>query len=75
MSVCHSLTYAGTDPWGAIGAIAPTKTYKSNFDHHDFEQFKKQHSPSPYKAILLSIILSQECCEVCFMSLTVAKLL
>ena len=28
----------------AIGAIAPTKTYESNFIHHDFVQFGKQHS-------------------------------
>jgi len=27
---------------GAIGAIAPTKTYESNFIHHDFAQFRKK---------------------------------
>jgi len=31
------ITRAGADPGGgAIGAIAPRKTYKSNFVHHDF---------------------------------------
>ena len=57
----------------AIGAIAPSKTYKSYFICYNFVQFGKQHSR--YKANLSSIILSQQCCEVCFISLTVAKLL
>jgi len=35
---------------GAIEAIVPPKTCKSNFIHHDFEQFGKHHSR--YKAIL-----------------------
>ena len=35
---------------GRIGAIAPPKTYESNFIHHNFVQFGKQ--PSRYKAIL-----------------------
>jgi len=36
---------SGADPGGgAIGAIFPPKTYKSNFFHHDFVQFGKQHS-------------------------------
>jgi len=39
---------------GAIGAIAPLKTYESNFIHHDFAQFRKEHSR--YKAILPSIV-------------------
>ena len=26
------------------GAMAPLKTYKSNFIHHDFVQFRRQHS-------------------------------
>jgi len=40
---------------GAIGAIAiaPPKTYESNFIHHNFEQFGKQHSR--YQAILPSV--------------------
>jgi len=46
------------------------KTYASNFIHHDFIQFGKQDSR--YKAILLSILLPQQCCEVHFISLTVA---
>ena len=54
---------------GAIGAIGPPKTYESNFFHHDFEQFRKQHSQ--YKAVLPSIVLSQKCCEVYFISLMV----
>jgi len=28
----------------AIGDIAPPKTYESNFIHHDFVEFGKQHS-------------------------------
>jgi len=59
------------EPRGEIGAIAPPKTYESNFIHHDFVQFGKQHSR--YKVILSSIILSQQCCEVYFISLTVTK--
>jgi len=56
---------------GAIGAIAPLKTYESNFIHHDFAQFRKEHSR--YKAILPSIVLSQQCCEVCFTSRAVVN--
>jgi len=62
----------------------PPKTYESNFTDHDFVQFGKQHIKtnsfifilshcSRYKAILLSIVLSQQCCEVYFIPLTVAK--
>jgi len=29
---------------GAIGAIVPPKTYESYFIHHEFVQFRKQHS-------------------------------
>ena len=47
----------GQIQWGAIGAIVPPpKTYESNFFHHEFEQFGKQHSR--YKAIMPSIALS-----------------
>ena len=42
-----------------------------NFIHHDFVQFGKQHSR--YKAILPSIVLSQQCCDAYFIYLTVAK--
>ena len=52
---------------------SPTPPYGSNFIHHNFVQFGKQHSR--HKGILLSIILSQQCCEVYFISLAVAKLL
>jgi len=56
----------------AIGALTSfPKTYESNFIHHDFVQFGKQHSR--YKAILSSIVLSQQCCEVYFISLTVVN--
>ena len=47
---------------GSIGAIASPKTHESNFIHHDFLQFGKQHSQ--YKAILSSIVLSQQYREV-----------
>jgi len=53
------------------GAIAPAKTYESNFFHHGFVQFGKQHSR--YKAILSSTVLSQQCCEVYLISLTVVN--
>jgi len=53
----------------AIGAIAPPKTYKSNSIHHYFVQFGKQHSQ--FKAILPSIVLSQQFCDVYFIFLTV----
>jgi len=56
---------------GGIGAIAPPKTYESNFIHNDFAQFRKKHSR--YKAILASIVLSQKCCEVYFTSHTVVN--
>jgi len=49
----------------------PPKTYESNIIHHDFLQFRKQHSR--YNVSLLSIVLSQQCWEVYF--ITVAKLL
>jgi len=49
----------------------PPKTYESNFFHHDFVQFGKQHSQ--YKTILPSIVSSQQSCEVCFISLTVVN--
>ena len=48
-----------------------SKTYVSNFTHHDFVQIGKQHSW--YKAILSSIVLSQPCCEVYFIFLTVVN--
>ena len=56
--------------WG--DSPPPPKTYESNFIHHDFVQFRKRHSR--YKAYSSSIVLSQQCCEVCFISLyTVVK--
>ena len=50
------------------GGDCPPATYESNFIHHDIVQFRKRHSR--YEAILPSIVLSQQCCEVCFISLT-----
>jgi len=47
----------------------PPKNYESNFFHHDFVQFGKHHSR--YKAILQSIVLSQQCCDVYFIFLVV----
>jgi len=47
------------------------KTYESNFIHHDFAQFGKQYER--YKAILSPIALSQQCCEVDYISLTVVN--
>jgi len=56
---------------GQLGLSLPPKTYVSNFINHDFVQFRKQHSR--YKAILPSIVLSQQCCEVHFISLTLVN--
>ena len=53
------------------GGRLPPKTCESNFSHHEFVQFGKQHSR--YKAILPSNVLSQQCCEVYFISLTVVN--
>ena len=53
----------------AITSIAPLKAHKSNFIHHDIVQFGKQHSQ--FKAMLPSIVLSQQYCDVYFTSLTV----
>jgi len=53
------------------GGDRPPKTYEINFIHHDFVQFGKQHSR--YKAILPSIILSQQCCEVCFIASSLSQ--
>jgi len=69
--------YSSQRPTSSQGRIEgvglPLKTYESNFIHHNFVQFGKQHSW--YVAILSSIVLLQQCCEVYFTSLTVAKLL
>jgi len=48
-------------------ATAPLKAYGNKFIHHDFAQFGKQHSR--YKGILLSVLLSQQYSEICFISL------
>jgi len=50
----------------------PLKTDENNFIRHSFVQFRKQHSRT--NAILSSIVLSLQCCEVYFISITVAKL-
>jgi len=44
------------------GGDRPLKTYESNFIHHDFVQFGRQHSR--FKAILPSIVLPQQWYEV-----------
>jgi len=56
----------GGGDWGD----RPPKTYESNFIH-DFVQFGKQHAR--YNAILPSVVLSQQCCEVYYSSLTVVN--
>jgi len=53
---------------GLLGRSAP---YESNYIHHDFLQFEKQHSQ--YKANLSSIVLLQHYCEEYFIPLTVVK--
>jgi len=71
LRVCqkHAISRGGYR--GAIGAIAPQKSYANNFIHHYFVQFGKQYSR--YKAISSSFVLSQQCCEAYFVSLTVAN--
>ena len=71
--VTGSFLVSGADPGGSDWGDRPPKTYESNFIHHNFVQFEKQHSR--YKAILSSNVLSQQCCEVYIISLTVAKAL
>jgi len=66
----YYIAYRGGSKGGDWGD-RPPKTYESNFFHHDFVQFGKQHSR--YKAILPSIVLSQQCCEVYFISPTVVN--
>jgi len=53
----------GGGDWGDC----PPKNYESNFIHHDFVQFRKNYLR--YKAILPSIVLSEQCCGVYFISL------
>jgi len=53
----------------AIGAIFPPKNYGSNFIHHDFVQFRKQHTRC--KTILPSTVLLQQNCEVHVISSTI----
>ena len=60
------LTISRKDPRGEIGL---PKTYGSNFFQYGFVQFGKLHSRC--KAILPSIVLSQQSCEVCLISFTV----
>ena len=45
---------------GRLGRSPPPKIYEINFIPHDFVQFGKQHSR--YRAILPSIVLSQQYC-------------
>jgi len=56
---------------GSRGAISPLKPAKVTFFKHNFVQFGKQHSRC--RAILSFIVLSQKYCEVCLISLSVAK--
>jgi len=66
----HRLS-AGADPGGGDCDDRPPKTYECNFFHHDFVQFGKQHSRHEY--IVPSIVLSKQCCEVYFISLTLVN--
>jgi len=56
---------------GGYWGDRPSVTYESNFIRHDLVQFGKQYSR--YKAILPLIVLSQQCCEVYFISLIVVN--
>jgi len=59
---CHDQG-SGADPGVAI---APPKTFESNFIYHNSVQFEKQHSR--YKATLSSIAFSQGCCKILHLS-------
>jgi len=52
---------------GVITSLKPTKVTI----HHNFIQFGKQNSRT--KAILSSIVLSEQCCGAHYISLAVAK--
>ena len=58
--VYHSVNHAEADPGGGNWGDRPPKPYKSNFIHHGYVHFGKQHSR--YKVILLSVVFSQQCC-------------
>jgi len=61
------------DPGGVtIPQSPPLMPHASNLVDHYFIQFGKQHSR--YKAILPSVVLSQQCCEVYFISPTAVNL-
>jgi len=75
-AVEKSRTARGIDDWMSTGedpgwGDRPTKTYTSDFIHHDFVQFGKQGWR--YRTILSSSVLSQQCCEVSFIFTTVAN--
>jgi len=63
---CRQTQLVWTRDGSREGDRPPPKTYESNFFHHDFEQFRKQHSR--YRDILASIVLSQQCREVGYTS-------
>ena len=67
---CKSKRWCQLPTWWLL-TVCPPETYESNFIHDDFVQFRKQHLR--LKATLSSIVLSQQCCEMYFISLTVAK--
>jgi len=57
----------GKSRGGRMGRSTYLKTHESHFIHDDFVQIGKQHSR--YKAILPSIVLSQQWFEVYFILL------
>jgi len=70
----HSQSLMSTDlsrggSKGGDWGDSPPKTCECNFIHHHFEQFGRQHSR--YQAILPLFVLSQQCREVFFISITV----
>ena len=71
--VIYDLCIQGRIQGGAIVAIAPLKPTNVTLFTIILISFGKQHSR--LKATLSSIVLSQQCCEVYFISLTVTKLL
>ena len=40
----HTYSVPGAGAGGVVRANAPPKTYESSFIHHDFVQYRKQHS-------------------------------
>ena len=66
-----ALVKTGANPGGAIQAIAPPKTYELTL--FTMSVYNSENSIPNTRPILSSIVLSQKCCEVYFISLKVVN--